>query len=116
VQLAIAVKENYHQLENGWKNGVNDWKLSGNCKLHFINISKVIKISISTKNNNCRKMKSNECKVHNIIINNVLFMNFQNRVKTWIGIIVMLVVYNLRKKQFLQTLSLACASIKTRGL
>jgi len=106
--------ENYHQLENGWKNGVNDWKLYGNCKLHFINISKVIKIS--AKNNNCRKMKFNKCTVHNIIINKVLFMNFQNRVETWIRIIIMLVVYNRRKKQLLQTLSLAYTSIKTREL
>jgi len=43
-------------------------------------------------------MKSNEFTIHNIIINKVLFMNFQNRVETWIGIIIML------------------ASIKTRGL
>jgi len=44
-------------------------------------------------------MKSNKCTVHNIIINEVLFTNFQNRVKTWIGIIVMLVVYNVIFKE-----------------
>jgi len=77
------------------KNGVNDWKLYGNCKLYFINISKVIKIS--AKKNNCLKMKSNKCTVHNISVNEVLFMNFQSRFKTWIGIIVMLVVYKNKR-------------------
>jgi len=86
---------NYHQLENGWKNRINNWNLYGICKLHFNNISKFIKISANK--NNCLKMKSNKFTVHNIIINEVLFMNFQSRVETWLGIIVMLVVYNLRK-------------------
>jgi len=71
-------------------------------------------MKISGNKNNCLKMKSNKCIVHNIIINEVLFMNFLNRVETWIGIIEMLVVYNFRKKQFLQTLSLAYTSIKTK--
>jgi len=63
----------------------------GNCKLHFINISKVIKISANK--NNCLKMNSNKCSVHNIITNQVLFMNFQNSTVTWTGIIIMLVAY-----------------------
>jgi len=60
-------------------------------------------------------MKFNEWTVYNIIINEVLFMNFQSRFKTWIycgiiamlvellynRIIVMLVVCNFRKKLFL---------------
>jgi len=60
-QRIVAGMENYHQLENGCKNGVNDWKLYGNCKLHFINISKIMKISVNK--NNCLKMKSNKCTV-----------------------------------------------------
>jgi len=54
-------------------------------------------------------MKSNECTVHNIIVNKALFMNFQNRVETCVGIIVMLVVYKCRKnKEIIPTNFITC--------